>query len=215
MPSYEERVSALANYLNVDPSTINDSYRENLFETEDGEEYFVVDHDEAEELTREYIEETVDEMGLSAFTPRFQDWIINNACKTSWFEDACKESYDNYVYDIQNEEDEEYGTSLAAECVENELISQEDFEDGQYVGDEDLAELLSEYLFDQVDDYVEWFRDNFGDRDFDEFVSENNLFDIDHIVNECILVDGIAHFIASYDGEEIELDNDLYAYRVN
>ena len=214
MPELEDRINALAKYLEVDPSTITES-GDNLFETEYDGEYFVGDHDEAEELARDYIESLVNEEGVGVFTPDFQDWIVNNACKTSWFEDACKESYDNYAYDIQSEEDEEYGTRLAAECVENELISEEDFEDGQYVGDEDLAELLSQYLFDQVDDCVEWFRDNFGEREFDEFVVENNLLDVDHIVNECILLDGIAHFVASYDGEEIELDNDLYAYRVN
>ena len=214
MPELEDRINALAKYLEVDPSTI-ESVNDETLETEDGEEYYVVDSDEAEELARDYIENVIDEMGLSAFAPDFQDWIIDNACKTDWFEDACKESYDNYAYDIQSEEDEEYGTRLAAECVENELISEEDFEDGQYVGDEDLAELLSEYLFDQVDDYVEWYRDNFGENELTYIVTENNLFDIDHIVNECILWDGIAHFIAHYDGIEIDLDNDLYAYRID
>jgi hypothetical protein len=28
-------------------------------------------------------------------------------------------------------------------------------------------------------------------------------------------MDGVAHFISSYDGEEIALDNGSYAYRIN
>lgn len=215
MPRYEDRVNALASYLEVDPSTIKDSYRENLFETEDGEEYFVVTEDEGRELAREDIEGIVDDLGISAFSPDFQDWIIMNAVDSDWFEDACRESYENYAYDIQSEKDDEYGTRLAAECVENGLVSEEDFEDGEYIGSEDLAELLSEYLFDQVDDYVEWYRDDFGDSDLTYVVTNYNLLDMDAIVDECLTWDGVAHFVASYDGDEIELDNDLYAYRVN
>ena len=215
MPKYEDRINALASYLEVDPSTITDGYTENLFETEDGEEYFVVTEDEGRELAREDIESIIDDIGLDAFAPDFQDWIIMNAVDSDWFEEACRESYANYAYDIESEEDDEYGTRLAAECVENGLVSEEDFEDGEYIGSEDLAELLSEYLFDQVNDYVEWYRDDFGDSDLTYVVTNYNLLDMDAIVDECLTWVGIGHFVASYDGDEIELGNDLYAYRVN
>ena len=215
MPRYEDRVNALASYLEVNPSTITDGYTENLFETEDGEEYFVVTEDEGRELAREDIESIIDDIGLDAFTPAFQDWITMYAVDDDWFEDACRESYTNYAYDIQDEEDDEYGTRLAAECIENGLISEEDFEDGQYIGDEDLVDLLSEHLVNQVDDYVEWYRDDFGNDDLTYVVNHYNLLDMEKIVDECIEQDGIAHFVASYDGDEIELGDDLYAYRVN
>ena len=215
MPKYEDRINALASYLKVDPSTITDGYTENLFETEDGEEYFVVTEDEGRELARQDIENVFDDLGLDAFSPNFQDWIINNAVDTSFLEDFVREDYQNYAYDIESESDDTYGTRLAAECVEAGLISEEDFEDGQYVGDEDLQGLLTEYLCDQVTDYREWFEWNFGGDELSRILKDNLVVDMDAIVDECLTWDGIAHFVASYDGDEIELGDDLYAYRVN
>jgi hypothetical protein len=37
----------------------------------------------------------------------------------------------------------------------------------------------------------------------------------DAIIDECIEWDGIAHFIARYDGDEIELNGGFFAYRIN
>lgn len=39
--------------------------------------------------------------------------------------------------------------------------------------------------------------------------------DLEYLVEDAIRCDGRGHFIAQYDGEEIELSNDLYAYRIN
>ena len=43
----------------------------------------------------------------------------------------------------------------------------------------------------------------------------NNAGSMDEFVQESIDADGRGHFVANYDGEEIELENDYYAYRVN
>jgi hypothetical protein len=51
--------------------------------------------------------------------------------------------------------------------------------------------------------------------DFDHLYRYANLIDMDEVVDQCIYEDGIAHFIARYDGEEHELGNGLYAYRTN
>lgn len=216
MPKTEDRIKALADYLEVEPDTIKVAYdyTDNLFETEDGEEYLVVTEEEAYEAAKDDIINFIDDLGIGGFTPGFQDWILENAVDTDFLYDYAREDYDNYVYDIEDEPDDEYGTRLAAECVENGLVSEEDFEDGEYVGDEDLGELLVTYLVDQVDDYREWFVSNFGKDELNRVLQDANL-DYDAIVDECISWDGIAHFIARYDGEEIELENDLFAYRQN
>lgn len=39
--------------------------------------------------------------------------------------------------------------------------------------------------------------------------------DFDDFVDESVSADGRGHFLSGYDGEEIELDGDLYAYRIN
>lgn len=43
----------------------------------------------------------------------------------------------------------------------------------------------------------------------------NNAGSMADFVQECMDADGRGHFVANYDGEEIELENDYYAYRVN
>lgn len=43
----------------------------------------------------------------------------------------------------------------------------------------------------------------------------NNAGDIEEFVRECIDSDGRGNFLSPYDGEEIELANDYYAYRTN
>ena len=43
----------------------------------------------------------------------------------------------------------------------------------------------------------------------------NNAGSMADFVQECMDADGRGHFVANYDGDEIELENDYYAYRVN
>jgi len=218
MPNAEERINALANYLEVDPSTIKvaGDYTDNIYETEDGEEYWVGNEDEAREATKEDIENFIDDLGIEGFTPDFRDWIYENAIDLD-LEEYVLEDYLSYAKDIEDEPDDEYGTRLAAECVEAGLISEEDFENGEYTGDEDLEELLGQHLAGQVDNYAEWVVNNFGSDYLKDFLDKYGYGSIDYdaITDEAISWDGIAHFLARYDGEEIELEDGLYAYRQN
>ena len=43
----------------------------------------------------------------------------------------------------------------------------------------------------------------------------NNAGSMAEFVQDCMDADGRGHFVANYDGDEIELENDYYAYRVN
>lgn len=78
--------------------------------------------------------------------------------------------------------------------------------------DEEMLELVQSYEGNPV----EYVREHlFVGNDFKDFVKKSNAIDMDAVVEECISQDGVAHFIASYDGNEIDLGNGLYAYRVN
>lgn len=39
--------------------------------------------------------------------------------------------------------------------------------------------------------------------------------DVDHFISDAIQADGRGHFLSGYDGEEIELHGELFAYRIN
>lgn len=222
--SIEERKKLLADYLGVDADELSESeYDENVIETEDGEEYLVVDEDEAREYAKQDIENFIEEMGIGGFTEDFQDWIIDNALDIDWFDGAMRESNEGYVYDIEGEDDDEFENRLVAELYERGLIDDDDLEENEdgkraLKDSVDLEDKKEEYIEDLGNDYNSgygWFRDSFGDDELREVVEQNNLVDVDKIAEEAIDWDGVAHFIARYDGEEIELEDDMYAYRVN
>lgn len=141
----QEKLQAIANYLDVDPSYFEEEgYDPNIFESKEyNESYVVLTEEEAREYAKRDIESVFDDLGLDAFKPRFQEWILNNAVEGDFF------------------------------------------------------------FF-------------FGEDDFNDAIKEGRVdIDMDKVVDKCISMDGIAHFVAIYDGKEINLGNGLYAYRVD
>lgn len=173
-----DRVELLAKYLDVDAEDIKESYRDNLFETSDGDEYFVVTESEAYELAKEEVESFIDDAGIDGFTPDFQEWVYNNAVDEDFINDAIDE--------------------------EIEYCRSEDMNE--------TADALESYDFE---DRLEYLKDMFSTQKFAKWIKDHNAIDIDAVADEAISWDGVAHFIAYYDGEEIELGDGLFAYRVN
>lgn len=113
----------------------------------------------------------------------------------------------------------------------NDQIFEYGREEYYVLTDEEADELAREYILDTV--YA--FNSDFLAGHLKKGVSvevlkclqkndlceENNVAilslieDIDHFVNDAILADGRGHFLASYDGDEIELNQGYYAYRIN
>ena len=221
----DERIQALAEYLGIDPSEISNIY-DYEFETPEGD-YLVVDEDEARELAEDDIRNLFDDLGLDSFTSDFKDWIIMNALDNEWFEDAVKESYEYYVEDIEDEASSiGYENRLIEEMHDHQVLSDDDFvvgEDGEpdlttLNDDVDIDYLKEEFidlLVENAGNPVDYCGDNFGWDWVTQMAIQNNLIDIDEVVDQCIYEDGIAHFIARYDGQEHELGNGLYAYRTN
>jgi len=121
---------------------------------------------------------------------------------TDWFADAMRESYEYYVDDIRHEDasSDEYESRLEEEMTENECETEEDYIDK---------------LCDGWEDPVKWFIDNFGNSELESVARENNLLDIDKVATAVVDTDGVEAQIAGYDGNEVILSNDFYAYRNN
>ena len=201
----------LAKYLGVDIDSIY-QLDDDEFETDEGN-YLVVDEDGAREYAKQNIENFIDEMGIEGFTQDFQDWIKENALDEDFFEDLFIETYTHNVDDIEGEYDDQYENRLIAELIEKGII-----EDGeQNEEDFDIDDAKAQYvtkLVDGIDDYVQEYIFQFGDTE--DLIRQNpSIINIDAIVEEAIDWDGVAHFIAYYDGKEIDLGDGLYAYRVN
>lgn len=223
----DDRRKALADHLGVDIETITtSSYDDKTFETEDGEEYLVLDSDEAREAAIEAVKNDLDDMGIESFTDDFKDWAYRNAIETDWFDDALRESEEFYADDIESEDDNEYGNRLIHEMYDEGILEDDDFEkdeDGEidYTRVKETVDIDSkkedfvDKLVENMGDAVEWYRSEFGEDELARTVRENNLIDADAVAEEAIDWDGVEHFLASYDGEEIELDDGWYAYRTN
>lgn len=223
----DDRRKALADHLGVDIETITTSrYDDKTFETEDGEEYLVLDSDEAREAAITSVKDTLDDIGIESFTDDFKEWAYRNAVETDWFDDALRESKEFYADDIESEDDNEYGTRLIHEMYDEGILEDDDFEkdeDGEidYTRVKETVDIDSkkedfvDKLVENMGDAVEWYRSEFGEDELARTVRDNDLIDADAVAEEAVDWDGVGHFLSYYDGKEIELDDGWYAYRTN
>ena len=172
---------------------------ENTFEV-DGAEYLVLSEDEREEEFYNYQESLIEDMGLDAFSGWAQDYIIENFVNDEWFMEAMREYFEYYISDINEEpaDNEEFENRLQEEIFT--------------VGCEDEEDYLN-YLCD-LESPIEWFLSNFSQNEFNRTVKENDLIDWEDVINWVAREDGY-ECLAAYDGKELELQDDLYAYRIN
>jgi len=218
-------IKALAKELDINEEDIevNTWGGGHVFTTPEGD-FWVGNYDDAYDAAYEWIEDIYDDMGLESFTESFRDYILSNLINWDPIEDDMRESYYYYIEDIENENDSEFENRMIQEMYDEGILSDDDFEeiDGDIdystlkdsVNIEDKKEEFLDYLCDNID-VQEWVKQTFTPEDFSKYVEDNGLIDLDAVIRECIREDGIAHFLASYDGVEHELDDDLYAYRQN
>ena len=197
----EERIKVLAKFLGIEESEILKGYRDNIFETSDGEEYLVVTDEEADDKFYQYEENLIDELGLDAFSDWAKDYIIENCVDTEWFENFYYEDYESYANDIESESasSDEYENRLEEEMAEAECTTIEEF---------------VEYMVDRIrDDLVGQFEFDFGKDALRDVVSRYNLLDMDAVIDYIKEEDGRG-ILASYDGVENE-EGEYFIYRIN
>lgn len=197
----KKRIKVLAEFLGIEESEISKGYRDNVFETSDGEEYLVVTDEEADDEFYNYESNLIEECGLDAFTDWAKDYIIENCLDVDWFEDYFREDYENYANDIETESasSDKYANRLEEEMAEAEC--------------EDVEEFI-DYLVDSIsDDFVGNFKFDFGEEMLTQVIMNNNLLDIDAVIDYIKEEDGRG-ILATYDGVENE-EGEYYIYRIN
>ena len=172
---------------------------ENTFEV-DGAEYLVLTEDEREEEFYNYQKNLIDDMGLESFSEWAQDYIIDNFVDDEWFMEAMRESFEYYISDINEEpaDDEKFENRLQEEISEYDCETEEDYLN--YLCDLELP--------------IQWFLNNFSEDEFNRTVKEYDLIDWEDVINWVAHEDGYG-CLAAYDFMEMELEDNLYAYRIN
>nr|DAQ97554.1 MAG TPA: hypothetical protein [Caudoviricetes sp.] len=195
-----EKVVALLNEVFAGESIDSIEFWDDNTIVVDGQTFLVLDDSEADEYYNDYQKELIDEVGLEGFSGSFQDWIIDNCIDEQHFFDIMNESNECYLDDIEVEcsNTGEYDNRLEEEIAENGCADREEY----------LNFLNSNY-----DNAIEWYRFNFGNEQFKDYIKDNDyVIDWDSVIEECKSVDGRGT-LSSYDGEEIELENGFFAYR--
>ena len=161
-------------------------------------EYIVAQNDEEVfNACKEEIEGLIDDAGImESLNWDNMGGIEKYLSNPDYFEEALRESYENYVQDIAHEEGR-----LQEEMNEAGVTTPEEYVD---------------YLMNQIDDYTEEFIFQFGKENLTAALKEGYVsLDMDAVTEAVIDTDGAGHILSSYDGKEIELADGSTAYRVN
>lgn len=119
----------------------------------------------------------------------------------SWFKEFWEESNEYMAY--------EEGIQYIA--TEEEM---EQLENGDITEDEIRENYLEGLNASLEGNWMDEYKYQFGEEEFQQVLIRENLIDIDELSKYCVDIDGVGHFIASYDGEETEQDG-YYIYRTN
>ena len=209
--SEKARLEALAKYLEVSVKDI-EALDNNEFEVE-GMTYRVLTDEEADEEFDERVREYWEDYGIEGVGESFKDWIIENALDEDALAEFVSEDIWQLVQDMADEE-------VVDECVSEGIISEEDaYTDDMDLRDDldldDLRQQLVDSRYDSIDDYGEYLRDTGLDMSFFEDYIDDELV-IDALKDEIdVNGSGRGQELAYYDGEEHDLDNGLFAYRID
>ena len=192
------KINALLNYLGettetAEVETLKHDDNKTVFIN--GAEYLVLTDEEADQEYHEYQMGLIDDMGLDSFSDWAKNEILNYHTTSDYqvlFDEILEESMSCYVDDLRHMDELE-------EEMKNAGCDNED----EFLG----------YLCDQ-EDSVDYFKLNFGNDEYNRIIIENNLIDWNSVIEWVKDIDGRG-IMAGYDGIEIELENNLYAYRIN
>lgn len=186
-----------------------------------GEDWYVFnDYDDAVKAATNDVLMYLDDMGVDGINLDMTKYVDED-----WFEDAERESFENYCYDIANEGDDTYDNRLVQECYDEGLIDDSDFEedeDGEpnyeecLIDTDELTERYVENHMNSITNFVQEFIFQFGTDEFNDVVKRYNLIDFNELAEDIVDIDGPANSLARYDGNENEIDlNDItyYLYR--
>lgn len=177
---------------------INHIY-DNVFSIDNKEYMIFNDEEQAYKKAVLTCIDIIDDCGINE---EIVDIAINhNFVDLNYFLDAMNE-HEEYI--AWNESIEYIARDEELEELKNEQITEEDIRENYY---ESSKYTSSESAFDE-------FLFQFGREYTMEIMLKENIIDIEELSKYCVDVDGIAHFLSSYDGEELEHDN-YYLYRTN
>lgn len=217
----------IAESLGLDPEMMEMTEESGHWEIKAGDrEYLMFDsEDDAEAFAKERVEEDLEE-NPDLFEPNWLQGHIDMERLKNALEDDVSEFQRNYYNDIESESDRNWQNRCVAELIQLGKLDEDDFmgEDGELKDitpelqdkiNDAIDEAVDEYTDEQMDDPVGYLEELYSKDEAMKKAIELGGIDYDEASQDAIDTDGVAHFLASYDGNEIELPNGRVAYRTN
>lgn len=234
-----EKLKALASYLEVEESEITKAtyshYNNGEIYTVGNQEYAVYDdideaRDAAIEANRQLIEDEHCLPNLSVSEYISHDWAEKFASEEA---DYAVENDGPYDMDEDRRTREEFIDEIKSEFIDRwaedgkltdeqekaldtliELVVKEKTFDKNSDGDteESVYDSMEKLVLSDPYDYLLGIYD---EDSLAKFLLKEGALDTEAMAEECVNCDGIPHLLASYDGEEIDLDGGFIAFRLN
>ncbi len=148
--------------------------------------------------------DTIDDVGLG--DPVHWSQFVDDKKAEDFFRQVYSEWDSSYAYDIESEaaNDDKYENRLEEEMAEWGADDVDEF-----------AGMMTDSKIDEGEGGLSYYRDNFGDEAADKLIIDENLVDVQAYAKWAVDTDGVAHFLASYDGNMLDLAHGAEAYRTN
>ena len=174
--------------------------KNNMIILDNNQEYlYFNNYEDAEASAVQYCVDIMEDCGISENLLNIA--INHNMLNLNWFMDAATEYAEDYAY---NESIEYLADAEELEQIDAGIVSEDEIREKYYnsVLPSNAEEAFDEFIF------------NYGRNYTEELLIKENLLNIEELAQYCVDVDGVGHFLSSYDGEELEYNN-YYLYRLN
>jgi len=169
--------------------------RGNILEFDDGSEWLIFDSEgEARDRAIELVEEDL-KNEPELFN---QDWLAHYIDEDRLQRDLWDDVY-NMNYESVSDDPEFYD------------LTEKDVEDES----EAMTDKVEEMTDSDLSDPIQYIKDIYGDDEGIKKAMEIGGIDIKEASEDAIITDGVAHFLSTYDGNEVELSDGSVMYRVN
>ena len=185
--------------VEYDNDIIIDEIFNNVYDVEVENCRYIVSNDYAalEQLATERNIEILEDCGIPEnliFEAELKGWIDEEYFKEYWEELHYSMAYDEGIYNIIDADE--------VELYESGELLEDDIRDNYYNSLQDSIQ----------NNWIDEFKFQFGDDLFNDIVIKENLINIEELAKWCVDMDGVAHTLATWDGEETET-NGYYFYQ--
>lgn len=219
----ENKIEQLAGFLDISVEEIEECC-ENKFKTSAGT-YSVMTEDEVHEALKENIVNFIyDSNDISDVAENFLSKTLNNYVDCDFLEELISVDREGYAEKIAKEfvaeSSDSYANRLVEECIEAEIISEDDIaKDMDYKGGMNLEYEFAQYLMEKIIeshesadyDLAKYIKSEIPPKVLYDMIRKEGVLDMDDISDTCEMSDA-GKCLADYDGAT-EVTGDFFVFR--